>query len=332
MAPPLDTSLDALLKATSRSFHKTLRILPKQVRPQIGLAYLLARTSDTIADTELVPLDQRLAALENYRQRVLGESKAPLDFGALSRAQGSPAEAALLERSEESLAILEQFEPADLAEIRTVLRTIIGGQQLDLVSFARATKENVLSLRSAEELDDYTYRVAGCVGEFWTKMCRRHLFPDAPLDEALLMTNGVRFGKGLQLVNILRDLPADLRQGRCYLPGDSLAASGLSPRDLLEPNNEPKLRSMYNQWLDRAEGHLQAGWEYTNAIPRGQWRVRLACAWPVLIGLDTLRLLRHGRILAPEHRIKITRSRVKQIILSTVLRYPFPNAWQKLAP
>jgi len=43
-----------LLKATSRSFYLTLRVLPAAVRSQIGLAYLLARTTDTIADTELV--------------------------------------------------------------------------------------------------------------------------------------------------------------------------------------------------------------------------------------------------------------------------------------
>jgi farnesyl-diphosphate farnesyltransferase len=48
--------LTDLLKATSRSFYLTLRVLPAAVRPQISLAYLLARTTDTIADTEIVPL------------------------------------------------------------------------------------------------------------------------------------------------------------------------------------------------------------------------------------------------------------------------------------
>ena len=48
-------ALNQLLKQTSRSFYLTLRVLPGAIRPQIGLAYLLARTTDTIADTELVP-------------------------------------------------------------------------------------------------------------------------------------------------------------------------------------------------------------------------------------------------------------------------------------
>ena len=35
----------------SRSFYLTLKALPKELREPISLAYLLARTADTIADT-----------------------------------------------------------------------------------------------------------------------------------------------------------------------------------------------------------------------------------------------------------------------------------------
>ena len=63
----MNAALNELLKQTSRSFYLTLRVLPADVSPQIGLAYLLARATDTIADTELVPLAQRLAALQALR-------------------------------------------------------------------------------------------------------------------------------------------------------------------------------------------------------------------------------------------------------------------------
>src|ERR1017187_8186609 len=39
----------------------------------IGLAYLLARTTDTIADTDLVALEQRLEALRQLRERIQGQ-------------------------------------------------------------------------------------------------------------------------------------------------------------------------------------------------------------------------------------------------------------------
>jgi farnesyl-diphosphate farnesyltransferase len=113
-----------------------------------------------------------------------------------------------------------------------------------LQRFAGASEKTIVALATDAELDDYTYRVAGCVGEFWTKICRAHLFPTAPLDETTLLAGSVRFGKGLQLVNILRDVPVDLRHGRCYLPSKELIAAGLSAGDLLDPANEPKFRPL----------------------------------------------------------------------------------------
>ena len=325
-------SLNDLLKRTSRSFYLTLRVLPRAVRPQIGLAYLLARTTDTVADTELVPPAQRLEALEQLRARILGGSTARLDFSRLARQQGSPAERTLLERCEDSIALLQKLSADDVHLIHHVLDTIISGQKLDLQRFADASEKNIVALQTETELDDYTWRVAGCVGEFWTKMCRAHLFPDARLDDSPLLTDGVRFGKGLQLVNILRDIPADLRKGRCYLPEDKLKELGLSPADLLQPANEPKLRPLYNAWLDRAQAHLTAGWVYTNTLPWGQMRVRLACAWPILIGIQTIERLRTGNVLDPATRIKINRDEVKAIMTRSILRYPFPTAWRNLGP
>ncbi len=259
--------LSGLLRNVSRSFYLTLRLLPGPVRLQIGLAYLLARTTDTIADTELVPLEQRLQSLQDLRARILGTSQALLAFGTFARQQASPAERILLERCEESLSLLRALDPPDHRLVVDVLQTITSGQELDLRRFGGATAQSVAALRTDDELDDYTYRVAGCVGEFWTKICRAHLFPKAALDDTLLLANGVRFGKGLQLVNILRDVPADLRRGCCYLPAERLASLGLEPADLLNPANEPHLRPLYDDYLDRAEGHLQAGWAYTVIEP-----------------------------------------------------------------
>jgi farnesyl-diphosphate farnesyltransferase len=334
MAPAFPASLATLLKDTSRSFYLTLRVLPGRIRTPIGLAYLLARTTDTIADTGLVALEQRLEALRQLRERILADTPGapPLDFGALARHQASRAEGLLLEQCEAGLALLQTLAPADRQLVREVLDTITSGQELDLRRFGTASAQALAALRTDDDLEDYTYRVAGCVGEFWTRMCRAHLFPRAPLDEARLLEDAVRFGKGLQLVNILRDVPADLRLGRCYLPADRLAAAGLQPADLLEPANTPRLRPLYDEYLARAEAYLQAGWTYTNTLPRRCVRVRLACAWPILIGMDTLRLLRSANPLDPAQRVKVSRRRVRQILLRSLLRYPSARAWRNLAP
>ena len=308
-----------------------MRVLPASVRPAIGLAYLLARASDTIADTGIVPVARRLEALRAFRERVQGRAAA-WDSGDLAHHQGLPAERVLLERGEEILRVLAATPGEDRRWIREVLLIIIGGQELDLERFADASAQRVLALANECELDDYTYRVAGCVGEFWTRVCRAHLFPRARLDDALLLRRGVRFGQGLQLVNILRDLPKDLRQGRCYVPADRLRAAGLRPADLLDPANEPRFRALYHSYLDKAWSHLEAGWEYTRMLPRGSVRVRLACAWPILIGARTLARLRENNVLDATVRVKITRAEVRSILLQTLVRYPWPAAWNRLFP
>jgi farnesyl-diphosphate farnesyltransferase len=329
MPNPHKELLSGLLRDVSRSFYLTLHLLPGQVRAQIGLAYLLARTTDTIADTELVPLEQRLQTLQDLRARIVGQQQTPLELGSLARQQGSPAERILLERCEESLSLLQALAPDDRQLVIEVLQTITSGQELDLRRFGGASASAIVALRTEDELDDYTFRVAGCVGDFWTKLCLAHLFPNAGLDKALLLANGVRFGKGLQLVNILRDLPADLRRGCCYLPAERLVSLPLTPADLLDPAKEPRLRPLYDEYLDRAEGHLFAGWAYTNALPRRAVRLRLACSWPILIGLETLQLLRIGHVLDPQQRIKVSRQRVRRLRLRSVLLYPWRRAWER---
>jgi farnesyl-diphosphate farnesyltransferase len=253
-----------------------------------------------------------------------------LNFGELAKHQGLSAEAALLEKVEDSLALLQTLSSADLQLVRTVLNTITGGQELDLRRFAGASAEKIVALETAAELDDYTYRVAGCVGEFWTKMCRTYLFPKARLDDAQLLVDGIHFGKGLQLVNVLRDLPVDLKKGRCYLPSDKLEKAGLIPEFLLSPANEVKFRPLFHEYLDRAESHLAAGWAYTNTLPFGQVRVRLACAWPILIGLKTIERLRAGNVLDLQQGVKISRAEVRGILLRSTLAYPLPEVWRKL--
>lgn len=322
--------LTCLLRDVSRSFYLTLRLVPSEVRPQIGLAYLLARATDTIADTEVLPLDQRLQALNGLRDRIVGTRLHPVELDRLAENQALPAERHLLSRVEEAIQVLHGFACFDRCCIREVITTICSGQALDLQRFHGATPKAPVALQHDQELDDYTYRVAGCVGGFWTRVCRSHLYPEAALDLPRYLDDGVRFGKGLQLVNILRDLPADLRKGRCYLPAEGLARHGLEPAALLQAGPNPGFRLLYQAHLQTALSHLAAGWRYTCDTPRRQVRVRLACALPLLIGLETLRLLARRDVLGEPDPVKIPRRQVKGLLLRAILLHPFPRRWERL--
>jgi farnesyl-diphosphate farnesyltransferase len=244
--------------------------------------------------------------------------------------QGTHAERELLENAGQLLGALREFSEEDRRAIARVLDTITGGQERDLLRFGAASKDQIVALRTDDELDGYTYDVAGCVGEFWTCICRAHLFPKAVLNNDILISNAVRFGKGLQMVNILRDLPVDLRQGRCYIPEEPLAGPNLKPHDLLLPSSMDRFRPLYQHYLKQAEDHLQAGWKYTAMLPWRFVRVRLACAWPILIGVRTIRQLRSVNILDERQRVKLSRPEIRSLIMQSIVRYPNRKAWDRL--
>jgi farnesyl-diphosphate farnesyltransferase len=329
-----------LLRQVSRSFYLTLRILPRSINAQLSIAYLLARAADTVADTQLVEVGRRREALLQIRkgiQEVCAGGKPLLpDFGDLSEAQraiasaGTPAERKLLENLGNILESLREFSLDDRLRIRNVLDTITHGQEMDLIRFGDATADRIVALATDDELDQYTYHVAGCVGEFWTYMCRAHVFPKAVLNDQSLLASGIRFGKALQLVNILRDLPEDLRQGRCYIPRDQLLKHGLQPQDLLDAAQITRFRPLYDTYLHQAEDHFASGWQYTTSLPFRQVRLRLACAWPLLIGLETIEELYRGNILDGRYHIKIPQSDTRWMILRSVVLYPIPRAWNCL--
>ncbi|MBI5884123.1 MAG: squalene/phytoene synthase family protein [Elusimicrobia bacterium] len=294
-------NLNPLLKGVSRSFYLSLAVLPEELRPQISTAYLLARASDTVADTKAVPREDRLNILKRMRRGDFASVGGVVDNQAL------PAEQELLSRLDEVSSVKASFSADDRGLIDRLLDTIISGQIFDLERFPGEDASSLTALSEEADLDRYTYLVAGCVGEFWTRMCGLHLPALKGWDTDETQALGVRFGKGLQLVNVLRDIPRDLRNGRCYLPSQA-------PRDLLDPGRFPAVQPLYTRLLDLAAGHLEAGWRYTLSIPPSLWNLRLACVWPIWIGLETLALLRRGNPLDPGRAIMVPQWRTNLLL------------------
>jgi farnesyl-diphosphate farnesyltransferase len=129
------------------------------------------------------------------------------------------------------------------------------------------------------------------------------------------VARGVRLGKALQLVNVIRDAPSDLAEGRCYLPDELLSRHGLTKTDLLDPQRRLLARPALAELEARALDHVDAAFPYVLAIPRREARLRLAALWPLWIGLATLvRLREHQDPLAPDKVVKITRGEVYRIV------------------
>jgi farnesyl-diphosphate farnesyltransferase len=294
-----------ILKGVSRSFFLSLRLLPAAMRGAASLGYLLARASDTLADTTTAPVPQRLAALAAFAQAVATHAPPPCWPATLLDTIPEPRERELLERAPALLTALRALPAAESALVREVVAIIISGQQLDLERFATATAQQPVALADAAALDDYTWRVAGCVGEFWTRLGFVTLGPRFSRgDPAILLEQGRAYGQGLQLVNILRDVAADLASGRCYLP-------------VADPADRGALLASHACWLERAALKIGHGRSYALTLPSR--RMRAATRLPALLAGETLELLRGATWQSLQARVKVPRRRVYALLLRALV-------------
>lgn len=299
--PVTDELGKQVLKGVSRSFYLTLRLLPVPMRGAASLGYLLARTSDTLADSAAAPSDLRLRCLARFAAAVGGDAELARWPAELIEATPDLRERLLLVSSGEIFAWLRRLPEAEALLVREVVEVIISGQSLDLERFAGASRENPVALADDAALEDYAWRVAGCVGAFWTKLGFLTLGEGfSTASEPELLRRGISYGKGLQLVNILRDLPADLATGRCYLP-------------VADPRDVACLMDCHAKWLGVAVEWTGEGEIYAKTL-RGR-RLRAASVLPALIARKTLGALRGATWESLQTRVKIPRSEVYQSLI-----------------
>jgi farnesyl-diphosphate farnesyltransferase len=271
------------------------------MRGAASLAYLLARTSDTLADSAEAPVETRLAVLGDFERSLASGVEAPAPARVLIEAVTDPREQRLLAQTDSLLAWLGRLPCGEAALVREVLAIIIGGQRLDLERFAGASAMHPVVLGDDAALEDYAWRVAGCVGAFWTKLGFLTMGSGfSTLPESGLLERGIAYGKGLQLVNILRDLPADLAAGRCYLP-------------VPDHHDTAALMACHQCWLERADGWIGEGFAYAQSLPSR--RLRVATILPAMIARETLERMRGIGWPALQTRVKIPRRRVYQALL-----------------
>jgi farnesyl-diphosphate farnesyltransferase len=313
---PVSTLRRTILSRVSRSFYLSIRLLPKKLRDPVSLGYLLARASDTIADTAEIPVVLRMEKLQLLGRAIQGEAlgDAVVDLSAsIAPLQKNEAERVLIESLQSCLNWLDQIDVEDREDVRAVLKLINRGQLLDLERFQNP--KQIAAVETAAGLDEYTYLVAGSAGEFWTRLCFRHLPKFSTRSESEMLDLAKRYGMGLQLINILRDAGADLRAGRCYFPNEELAVLAMEPSQIIrEPQ---RFLPIHHKWRAKAEQGIDAGIKYADAVRNR--RVRVATALPALIGARTLALIRDARATVLHRHVKVSRKEVRGIVTSLVL-------------
>jgi len=117
--------------------------------------------------------------------------------------------------------------------------------------------------QSIEELEQYCFRVAGVVG---LMMC-----PLLGAQSDIAKLHAVSLGSAMQLTNIARDVQADARLGRIYIPQELLP--GVEP-ELLSRNPE-RAYVATKRLLSRADELYEHGFDGIEWLP---WRVAFAIA------------------------------------------------------
>ncbi len=295
-----------VLKGVSRSFYLSLRLLPDSMRRAAGIAYLLARTSDTIADSMAGSVEKRIDMLSDFVAQTGGERPpkpfTPDFFSGLQ----NPRERILLQSHLEILQALHELSEGELRLILEVLEIIISGQILDLQRFGNG-ESKLIALKTAHELEDYTWRVAGCVGVFWTRLgflTMGNAFSSKT--QAELEQWGREYGEGLQLVNILRDFQTDRNMGRCYLP-------------VSDPLDDSSCLAEFQKWRELALKKVSCGKLYAENLKT--WRLRLASGLPAAIALETLNRLQIRHLCELEPKVKITRKHLYGLIFRQCLGF-----------
>jgi farnesyl-diphosphate farnesyltransferase len=219
---------------------------------------------------------------------------------------------------EDCFRLFLDFSQDDRRRVQRLMTTLTQGMEMDLSVFPGKSVEDLAALKTLDDLERYAYYVAGCVGEFWTDLMCAHRKALASWNVREMSEVGVRFGKGLQLTNIVKDIAHDLQRGRCYVPETMLAEVGLKPQDLLDQKNLPRVRPVLRKLVRMATEHLDQGWLYTMSIPRYETRLRLSCMWPILSAGESLKLVMNSPdLLNHAVKVKIPRSKVYQIMAMT---------------
>jgi len=265
-----------LLREHARTFSLTLGLLPFWLRDPLGLAYLLARASDTVADAVGISQVRRLVLLEELKMALDTEDPS------LWRPVFLPGE---LSASEEELMAALPGLLADLAthpdrmELLALWRAILEGQLFDQRRFSSSDP------LTRGELEHYCGLVAGSVGETWTRLIGKHAPQLLRGEFGEMCRLGADYGRGLQLVNILRDRTSDRALGRVYASDAEL----------------PALWELASEWL--AQGEI-----YLTQLRPG--RVLYASGLPLSLAMGTLAKLRTSPSGLDAPRVSLTRLEV----------------------
>jgi len=251
---------ETMLDKVSRTFALNIKILGKNLRRPVLLAYLYMRMADTIEDDPDLSAEEKSDLLNKFSQAVnSGNSDEFANALPQSWKNSEKDDYALCCNANIVIPLLLEY---NAEPIKKAVEEMCNG----MAEFA----QRKFIIENEADLDRYCYYVAGLVGamlsELWGHKELREL--------------AVSFGLALQLVNIIKDMQEDSLRKVCFVPQELYRKHGIDYARIF--------------LIQKAKRHLLDAKDYIKALPRYKHRIRLFCLWPSLMAAANLRVLSEG--------------------------------------
>ncbi|MEK4761265.1 phytoene/squalene synthase family protein [Viridibacillus sp. FSL E2-0187] len=254
----------SVLKETSRTFFIPITFLQKEMKTTVATAYLCMRAIDEIEDHE----DLDIAVKSDLLRQVSALLLKPFD---------NDAYLSLLKPYENILPEVTIRLGDWLALCPEDIRETIAASTSEMAEGMAKWADKNWVVKTREDLDDYTYYVAGLVGTMLSDIWRWGAGIETDRELA------IGYGRGLQAVNILRNQEEDDERGVSFMP------EGWTRDDLFK----------------YAEENLAKGDLYNKSIKKRS--ILMFCKIPLALAHKTLQAMRNG------HE-KMTRQEVEQTV------------------
>jgi farnesyl-diphosphate farnesyltransferase len=305
-----------MLRQVSRTFALSIEQLPSVLRDSITVAYLLLRVSDCLEDDAGLAADCKADLLRVWAGILGGDEPVERLTSRLTMLDGTDPEVYVAQHAADVMAGLDALP----GELQAVIVQRVTETSLGMARW----QEHGPWVADEAEMDDYMHEVAGRVGYLLTDLFAWHS-PKILSVRDTLMPLSREYGLALQTVNVIRGMRKDYERGWVFVPRSVYEHFGLTRDSLFDPANMEQAMAVVDVLAEKAERHLRLGLDYVSAFPVREYRVRLACMWPLFFAVRTLAVSRNNaNVLLNE--AKMGRDQVRRIMHDTTL-LGWSNGW-----
>jgi farnesyl-diphosphate farnesyltransferase len=300
-----------MLPRVSRTFAPTIRMLPEKLYVPVTVAYLLCRIADTVEDEASLGMEEKKELLTVFSDIFEKDDQPARSIfkNGTAGVEEHNADVFLMHNLDRVLHVFDSFTP----DVRKKIGKWVVEMSIGMRKFAQSKDRRKFQfLRNMKELDEYTYYVAGTVGHLLTALFEHFSEKITPNVVKRMELFSESFGKGLQMVNIIRDMAGDLRRGQSYIPEDILYKYELTRQSIFEAQNRGKAEKLFEELIAITIEHLDQAIAYVVTIPKEEHRIRLFCLLPLFWAMRTLQTIQLNTLaLLETDKVKISRRVIK---------------------